>query len=39
MEARDLYLLDSEGYLMPIQKNQRAPDVKYIQKHFNPTGQ
>ncbi len=31
----ELYLADSDGYLMPIQKNQQAPDVKYLQKYFN----
>jgi hypothetical protein len=28
------YLADSEGYLMPIQKNQPPPDMKYFQKYF-----
>jgi hypothetical protein len=32
----DLYLADSEGYLMPIQKGQSAPDPKYLQKYFPP---
>jgi hypothetical protein len=31
-----LYLADSEGYLMPIQKNQPPPDPKYLQKYFKP---
>lgn len=31
-----LYFTDSEGYLMPIQKNQPAPDPKYLQKYFRP---
>jgi len=30
----ELYLTDSEGYLMPIQKGQAAPDPKYLQKYF-----
>ena len=30
----ELYLADSEGYLMPIQKGQSAPDLKYLQKYF-----
>ena len=30
----DLYLADGEGYLMPIQKNQPPPDMKYFQKYF-----
>jgi hypothetical protein len=30
----ELYLADSEGYLMPIQKGQAAPDPKYLQKYF-----
>ena len=30
----ELYLADSEGYLMPIQKGQSAPDPKYLQKYF-----
>ena len=30
----ELYLADSEGYLMPIQKNQAAPDPKFLQKYF-----
>ena len=32
----ELYLADSEGYLMPIQKGQSAPDPKYLQKYFPP---
>ncbi len=32
----ELYLADSEGYLMPIQKNQPPPDPKYLQKYFKP---
>jgi hypothetical protein len=28
------YLADTEGYLMPIQKNQPPPDMKYFQKYF-----
>ena len=31
-----LYLADSEGYLMPIQKDQPPPDPKYLQKYFQP---
>jgi hypothetical protein len=30
----ELYLADSEGYLMPIQKGQAPPDLKYLQKYF-----
>lgn len=30
----ELYLADGEGYLMPIQKGQSAPDPKYLQKYF-----
>jgi len=30
----ELYLSDSEGYLMPIQKNQPPPDSKFFQKYF-----
>lgn len=29
-----LYLADGDGYLMPIQKGQQAPDPKYLQKYF-----
>lgn len=32
----ELYLADGEGYLMPIQKGQSAPDPKYLQKYFQP---
>jgi hypothetical protein len=32
----ELYLADSEGYLMPIQKNQPPPDPKYLEKYFKP---
>src|SRR5438105_6023524 len=32
-----LYLLDGEGYVMPIQKDQPPPDPKYLQKYFNQT--
>jgi hypothetical protein len=32
-----LYMTDEDGYLMPIQKNQPAPDVKYFQKYFKQT--
>jgi hypothetical protein len=31
----ELYLADTDGYLMPIQKNQPPPDMKYFQKYFN----
>ena len=31
-----IYMTDSDGYLMPIQKNQPAPDPKYFQKYFKP---
>jgi hypothetical protein len=30
----ELYLTDADGYVMPIQKGQKAPDVKYLQKYF-----
>jgi hypothetical protein len=30
----ELYLADSEGYLMPIQKGQAPPDPKFLQKYF-----
>jgi hypothetical protein len=30
----ELYFADGEGYLMPIQKNQPPPDMKYFQKYF-----
>jgi len=29
-----LYLLDGEGYVMPIQKDQPPPDPKYLQNYF-----
>jgi hypothetical protein len=29
-----LCLLDDEGYVMPIQKDQPPPDPKYLQKYF-----
>jgi len=32
-----LYLLDAEGYVMPIQKDQPPPDPKYLQKYFAKT--
>ena len=35
----ELYLSDSEGYLMPIQKNQPPPDSKFFQKYFGQTKQ
>ena len=34
-----LYLLDSEGYVMPIQKDQPPPDPKYLQKYFKQPAQ
>jgi hypothetical protein len=34
-----LYLLDSEGYVMPIQKDQQPPEPKYLQKYFSKTKQ
>jgi hypothetical protein len=34
--GNELYLTDQDGYLMPIQKDQKAPDVKYLQKYFKP---
>jgi hypothetical protein len=33
----NLYLTDDDGYIMPIQKNQPPPDVKYFQKYFKQT--
>jgi len=30
----ELYFSDGEGYLMPIQKDQAPPDLKYLQKYF-----
>jgi hypothetical protein len=30
----ELYLTDSEGYFMPIQKNQPPPDPKFLRKYF-----
>jgi hypothetical protein len=30
----ELYLKDSQGYIMPIQKNQPPPDPKYFQKYW-----
>ncbi len=32
-----LYLFDSDGYIMPIQKGEPAPDPKYFQKYFKQT--
>jgi hypothetical protein len=29
-----LYMTDEDGYVMPIQKNEPAPDPKYFQKYF-----
>ena len=29
-----LYLADGDGYLMPVQKGQAPPDLKYLQKYF-----
>ena len=29
-----LYLADGDGYLMPVQKGQAPPDMKYLQKYF-----
>jgi hypothetical protein len=33
----NLYLTDTDGYVMPIQKGQPAPDPKYFQKYFKQT--
>jgi hypothetical protein len=33
----NLYMTDEGGYVMPIQKNQPPPDVKYFQKYFKQT--
>jgi hypothetical protein len=35
----ELYLTDSEGYLMPLQKDQPPPDSKFLRKYFGPTTQ
>jgi hypothetical protein len=32
----NLYLTDNDGYVMPIQKGQPAPDPKYFQKYYKP---
>jgi len=32
-----LYLLDEDGYVMPIQKDQAPPDPKYLEKYFRRT--
>lgn len=32
-----LYLLDEDGYVMPIQKDQPPPDPKYLEKYFRKT--
>jgi len=29
-----LYMTDEDGYVMPIQKNEPAPDMKYFRKYF-----
>jgi hypothetical protein len=34
-----LYLLDGDGYVTPIQKDQTPPDPKYLQKYFNKSTQ
>jgi hypothetical protein len=34
ISAGRMYLADSEGYLMPIQKDEPPPDQKYFQKYF-----
>jgi hypothetical protein len=31
-----MYLADSEGYLMPLQKDEPPPDPKLFQKYFGP---
>jgi hypothetical protein len=31
-----MYLTDSEGYLMPLQKDEPPPDPKLFQKYFGP---
>jgi hypothetical protein len=30
------YVADTEGYLMPIQKDEPPPDPKLFQKYFGP---
>jgi hypothetical protein len=32
----ELYLVDGDGYIMPIQPNQPPPDLKYFQKYWGP---
>jgi hypothetical protein len=32
--GNQLYLLDGDGYVMPIQKDQPPPDPKYLEKYF-----
>ena len=32
--SASLYLLDGEGYVMPVQKDEPPPDPKYLQKYF-----
>jgi hypothetical protein len=32
-----MYMTDSDGYFMPIQKDQPPPELKYFQKYFNQT--
>jgi hypothetical protein len=29
-----LYMTDGDGYVMPVQKNEPAPDIKYFRKYF-----
>ena len=39
MIGGELYLTDGDGYVMPIQKGQTPPDLKYLQKYFNKATQ
>lgn len=33
--AGRMYMMDSDGYFMPIQKDQPPPELKYFQKYFD----
>jgi hypothetical protein len=35
--GHELYLVDNDGYVMPIQKDQPPPDLKYFQKYWKNT--
>jgi hypothetical protein len=34
----ELYVTDADGYLMPIQRDQKPPDVKYLERYFKNAG-